>query len=99
MTQPIPVPPILPTGQSGAVRSRPSDARLWEAAQAFEATFLTEMLKSTGLGDVPGAFGGGVGEDQFASLLREAQAKEMAEAGGIGLAEAIFEALKERHYA
>ena len=45
---------------------------------------------------MPESFGGGAGEQQFASYLRQAQADEMAKGGGIGLAEALFEAMKER---
>ncbi len=76
-----------------------SDTKLWEAAQKLEATFLAEMLKSAGLGASHDAFGSGIGEDQFNSFLREAQAEEMAAAGGIGLAEALFEAIKVRWHA
>ncbi len=65
-----------------------------KAATALEASFLAEMLKQAGVGESPEAFGGGVGEEQFASFLREEQAKLMANAGGIGLAETIFEAMK-----
>ncbi len=71
------------------------DKKLMQAAQSLEASFLAEMLKSAGLGETSKAFGG-VGEDQFASFLVEAQAHEMAEAGGIGLAETLFNAMKER---
>ncbi len=73
-----------------------SDSTLREASQKLEATFLAEMLKSAGLGTPRNAFGGGNGEDQFASFLRQAQAEEMAKVGGIGLAEALFEAMKVR---
>lgn len=73
-----------------------TDKKLRAAAQKLEATFLSEMLKSAGLGAARESFGGGQGEEQFASFLREAQAKEMARAGGIGLAEALFEAMKVR---
>jgi len=66
------------------------------AARELEATFLSEMLKSTGLGKTPDAFGGGAGEDQFASFLRLEQARAMVDAGGIGLAESLFEAMKAR---
>jgi Rod binding domain-containing protein len=74
----------------------PREADLRKAAQAFEASFLSEMLKSAGFGKTPEAFGGGSGEDQFASFLIREQARQMTEAGGIGLAERIFAALKER---
>ena len=69
-------------------------ARLREVSIKLEATFLAEMLKSAGLGETPEGFGGGAGEDQFASFLRQAQAEKIAERGGIGLAETIFESLK-----
>ncbi|MEX0369536.1 MAG: rod-binding protein [Tateyamaria sp.] len=71
------------------------ESALREAAQKLEATFLAEMLKNAGLGDTSDAFGGGIGEDQFSSFLVQAQAEEMVKAGGIGLAQSIFESLKE----
>ena len=70
--------------------------RLRKVADDLEATFLSEMLKSAGVGKPRETFGGGIGEDQFGSFLRDAQAKEMVRAGGIGLSETIFNALKER---
>ncbi|MCP4243740.1 MAG: flagellar biosynthesis protein FlgJ [bacterium] len=60
---------------------------------ALEASFLTEMLRSAGLGKSRDTFGGGVGEDQFASMLAREHAHALTEAGGIGLAESIFQAL------
>lgn len=79
----------------GVAQMAPEDV-LREAARAFEAAFLAEMLKHSGLSQSPEGFGGGIGEEQFSGFLREAQAKEMAEAGGIGLAEHIFRSLQER---
>lgn len=73
-----------------------SDQPLWNVAQKLEATFLAEMLKSTGLGASRESFGGGAGEDQFGSFLRLEQAEMMVQAGGIGLAQSLFEALKEQ---
>ncbi|WP_377510243.1 rod-binding protein [Octadecabacter sp. R77987] len=72
------------------------DEKLRAAADALEASFLSEMLKSAGLGASRDAMGGGIGEDQFGSFLREEQARQMVEAGGIGLAESLFEAMKGR---
>ncbi|MCF3592665.1 rod-binding protein [Rhodobacteraceae bacterium LMO-12] len=72
------------------------DQALMDAAQKLEATFLSEMLKVAGMGKTRDAFGGGAGEDQFASFLRQAQAEEMVKAGGIGLAESLYQALKEK---
>ena len=79
----------------GPTRPDP-DAALRDAARALEASFLAVMLKSAGFGEGRDAFGGGTGEDQFASFLVQAQAEKMVEAGGIGLAESLFEALKGR---
>ena len=73
-----------------------SDMALKAAAQKLEATFLAQMLKSAGMGQGQESFGGGAGEEQFASFLLEAQAEKMVEAGGIGLAESLFNALKDR---
>lgn len=71
-------------------------SRLREAAEKLEAAFLAEMLKASRFGETPSEFGGGIGEDQFASFLRQAQAEGMVRAGGIGLAEQLFESLVRR---
>ncbi|AVL53109.1 chemotaxis protein chel [Roseobacter denitrificans] len=73
-----------------------NDKALREAANKMEASFLAEMLKSAGLGKSSSEFGGGAGEDQFASFLVQEQAMMMVKAGGIGLSEALFESLKEK---
>lgn len=74
----------------------PRDAALMHQAKALEASFLSEMLGHAGMGEARDAFGGGAGEEQFASFLRQEQAKQMVEKGGIGLAEHLFRALAER---
>lgn len=81
-------PPVI------APRHRSDD--LQQAATALEASFLAEMLRGAGLSGRAGAFGGGAGEDQFTSFLVEEQARRLAAAGGLGLAETIFNSLKER---
>lgn len=82
---PLALPPPPTTGAAeSALRAR---------AEELEAGFLAEMLGHAGLDAEAGAFGGGIGEEQFASFLRQAQAEAMVRAGGIGLAESIFRAL------
>lgn len=66
------------------------------AAEAFEAAFLTEFLKSAGVGRVSESFGGGAGEDQFASFLRAEQAKAIVAGGGIGVAEMVLRSLEAK---
>lgn len=73
-----------------------ADLRLRQAAEQLEATFLAEMLKSAGLGQSRDQYGGGAGEDQFSSFLVQEQAAAMVRAGGIGLSESLYEALKEK---
>lgn len=69
---------------------------LREAAEALEASFLAEMLEAAGAGKTPEAFGGGAGEDQFSSFLIQEQARAMAAKGGIGLAERLYQSMKEQ---
>ncbi|EIE51603.1 flagellar biosynthesis protein FlgJ [Salipiger aestuarii] len=71
-------------------------AALREATVALEATFLNEMLKAARFGEPRSAFGGGEGEAQFSSFLRQEHARALAENGGIGLAESIFNVMKDR---
>nr|WP_143535050.1 rod-binding protein [Roseivivax jejudonensis] len=70
--------------------------QLRDAAIALEAQFLSEMLEAARFGEPRDSFGGGTSEAQFASFLRDAHARELAERGGIGLAEQIFETMKDR---
>jgi len=95
MPQIPPTPPLGPT-VTYPRETLTDEARLRAAAQKLEAGFLAEMLKSAGVGATPGAFGGGAGEDHFASFLREAQAEGMVAAGGIGLAESLYQSMLVR---
>ncbi len=78
----------------GGISAR--EATLRARSEDLEAAFLSEMLGHSGLGTGEGAFNGGVGETQFASFLRDEQAKAIVRAGGIGLAESIFRALSKQ---
>lgn len=69
--------------------------QLMKKAEELEATFLSEMLTQSGLSEIQGAFGGGQGEAQFTSFLRQEQAKLIVESGGLGLAELIFKSMTE----
>lgn len=71
------------------------EARMRAAAQDLEVTFLAEMLREAGLGETRDAFGGGEGEEQFSSLMVRAQAEQIVQAGGLGLAEIFFNAMTE----
>ena len=72
-----------------------ADAAAMRAAEAFETSFLAEMLKAAGFGEQVNSFSGGTGEDQFASFHRQAIADKIAETGGIGLSEHFLKAMLE----
>jgi Rod binding domain-containing protein len=78
---PLATPPTQPPDRADALMAK---------AEEMEAAFLAEMLSHSGLGERKGPFGGGEGEAQFTSFLRQEQARLMVEKGGIGLAELIF---------
>ena len=88
-----------PTADPASTISAARQAVLMKKAKELEANFLSEMLSHTGLDDQKGEFTGGVGEDQFASFLRDAQAKAMVEHGGVGLSQSIFNSLVRRDHA
>ena len=65
-------------------------ARMRETAEAFEASFLAQMLKPMFEGlKTDGMFGGGQGEETWRSFMIEAMAKQTVQAGGIGLADQV----------
>lgn len=69
---------------------------LHRAAEAFEAAFLAEMLRHTGLGRIPESFNGGAGEAAFSGTLIQEYANQIAAQGGVGLAEQIYRSLAAR---
>ena len=86
-----------PSGREGAqLEVAQREASLREAGIGLESAFLAIMLKSAGVGAPRDSFGGGIGEEQFASYLTDAHAEALMQRGGIGLAEALFNSLKER---
>ena len=67
----------------------PSKAR--EAAESFEAFFISQMLADmfAGVGTDP-LFGGGPGESIFRSLMIDEYGKSVASTGGVGIAEGVL---------
>lgn len=88
--------PIALASQPSPQPGPRSEAAILTAADSFEASFLAEMLQYTGLNAMPSGFGGGAGEEAFSSLLTEEYARLLSERGGIGLAERVFDILKQR---
>lgn len=95
MTTPI-LSPLNPT--AGLPPASEPHAQLREVAQDLEAAFLAEMLKHAGFGEARDeeSFGGGIGEEQITSMLRNEHASAISAQGGLGLAESIFQSLVRR---
>ncbi|MFN4092079.1 MAG: rod-binding protein [Brevundimonas sp.] len=71
--------------------ARVPTAKMRETAQAFEASFLSQMLKPMFEGlDTEGMFSGGEAEATWRSFLVDAMAKQTAKAGGVGLADQVM---------
>jgi len=87
--------PVLPT-QPMTPKQPERREDLWHLSVAFEATFLNEMLKSSGVNTTSSSFGGGAGEDAFSSLLTQTYADGFSKAGGIGLAQHVYSSMLER---
>lgn len=88
-----PVRPILP-GAAAAAQPAADSGRLSRTAVEFEAMFLgtvvNEMMKET----MPTTMNGGHGEEMFRSLLGNEIGREIAEAGGVGIAASVEQALR-----
>jgi Rod binding domain-containing protein len=70
--------------------SRAQQAKLDAAARDFEAVYISEMIKPMfDTVKTDKLFGGGKAEDTFKSLLMQQYGRKIAEAGGIGLAQAV----------
>lgn len=89
------LPPISAPATAISLAQPDRDRDIHAAAEAFEAAFLAEMLKHSGINETP-SFGGGAGEDAFSSMLTQEYASLLAKRGGLGLAEHVFEVLKQR---
>jgi len=61
-----------------------------QAAEEFEALFISEMLSPVFENlDTDGLFGGGQGEKIYRSLMVQEYGKAIAKAGGIGIADTV----------
>jgi flagellar protein FlgJ len=70
-------------------------AKIWQAAQDFEAMAIGQLLKPmfSTVDTAHGAFGGGDAEAAWQPMLVDAIGKQMAAHGGIGLAVPVFNAM------
>ena len=76
---------------SGPRQASQSPAAMRRAAQDFEAQALGALLQPMFQGlETKAPFGGGAAEAQWRPMLVDAIAKDLARAGGLGLADAVL---------
>lgn len=81
---------LLQAAASPPPASGRATARMRETAEAFEASFLSQMMKPMFEGlSTEAPFGGGEAEGTWRGFLVEAMAKQTVKAGGIGLADQV----------
>ncbi len=70
----------------------PARARIWKAAQDFEAMALGQLLQPMfdTLDASGGAFGGGEAEATWRPMLTQQLAADLAHSGGLGLAAPVY---------
>jgi Rod binding domain-containing protein len=65
-----------------------------EAAQDFEAFFLSQMLQPMfDTVQTDEMFGGGEGEEMWKSMMVDEYAKQIAKSGGVGVAEQVMQVM------
>ena len=81
---------VSPELLTGAPQRPQPAARMRETAQAFETSFLSQMLKPMFEGlSTDGPLGGGQAEATWRGFMLDAMAKQTVRAGGIGLADQV----------
>lgn len=86
-------PPVLPSpGAATPFAAGGATARsAWDAAQEFEAVFLSQMLNAMMPEGLPeGGFGGGRAEGTYRGMMNEQLGRAIARNGGIGIAPAVY---------
>ena len=87
------------SGARGLPLARPENAGaepVMQVAHRFEAAFIAEMLRHTGVGKMQDGFNGGAGEAAFSNFLTQAYAEKVSQNGAFRLADKIYESMVAR---
>ena len=97
---PLTVPETADTSRARGLPLTRSDASVPEpvmqVAKRFEAAFVAEMLRHTGVGKMSEGFNGGAGEAAFANFLTQAYAEKVSQNGAFRLADKIYASMIAR---
>ncbi len=81
----------LVSAKANQVSSHQNNGKAREAADEFEAMFLTQVLNSMTSGlEIDGLFGGGPAEGIYRSMLNDEYAKSVSRQGGVGIADVVY---------
>lgn len=89
---PLAASPDLLRDPASALPGQPKNLEgLRRTAEAFEANFLSQMMKPVFEGlSTEAPFGGGAGEAAWRGFLVDAMAQQTVKAGGVGLADSVL---------
>ncbi|WP_449253004.1 rod-binding protein [Brevundimonas naejangsanensis] len=89
---PLAASPDLLHDPASALPGQPKNLEaLRRTAEAFEASFLSQMMKPMFEGlSTEAPFGGGAGEAAWRGFLVDAMAQQTVKAGGVGLADSVL---------
>jgi Rod binding domain-containing protein len=89
-----------PTGPRALKRlgqpETPEQKRLMKAAKDFEAVMLGMVLKQMHQTSGADPLGGGAANQTWRDMLADERARSMAQGGGLGLADSIYQQLAQR---
>ncbi|MFY0400536.1 MULTISPECIES: rod-binding protein [Brevundimonas] len=89
---PLAASPDLLRDPASALPGQPKNLEdMRRTAEAFEASFLSQMMKPMFEGlSTEAPFGGGAGEAAWRGFLVDAMAQQTVKAGGVGLADSVL---------
>ena len=80
--------------RAGGIGSNIRKEKVKEAAQAFEAFFVGQMMEYMTAGlKADGVFGGGQAEETWRSMLNQEYGKQVAKSGRLGIADTVMKAM------
>lgn len=84
-----------PHAPAPAQLATPQGQKLWKAAREFEGMALGALLEPmfATIDQSKSVFGGGASEETWRPMLTQAVAKQVASAGGLGIAVPVFNQL------
>ena len=90
----VSIQPAIPAPGQLQAGSTVDRLRTRQAAEDFEAVFLSQMLQPMFEGlEADGLFGGGSAEQMYRGLLLQEYGKALAQRGGVGIANAVEQEL------